>query len=75
MEITESQVRETKDEYGLPKYFESDKIQVKGLLIHNLSSVASHWSCIKTLDQWLNEEKIPGIYGIEYKGTYKEAED
>lgn len=62
---------ETKDEYGLPKYFESDKIQVKGLLIHNLSSVASHWSCIKTLDQWLNEEKIPGIYGIDTRELTK----
>jgi carbamoyl-phosphate synthase small subunit len=63
--------KETKDEYGLPKYFESDKIQVKGLLIHNLSSVASHWSCIKTLDQWLNEEKIPGIYGIDTRELTK----
>src|SRR5207244_11394067 len=56
---------EIKDEDGLPKYFESDKVQIKGLLIYELSSVASHWSCIKTLDEWLNEEKIPGIYGID----------
>jgi carbamoyl-phosphate synthase small subunit len=44
---------EIKDEFGLPKYFESDKIQIKGLLIHDLSLVASHWSCIKTLDEGL----------------------
>ena len=27
-----------KDEFGLPKYFESEQIQIKGLLIHNLGS-------------------------------------
>src|SRR4249919_2302254 len=54
--------KDVKDEFGLPKYFESDQIQIKGLLIHNLSAIASHWSCIKTLDRWLYEEKIPGIY-------------
>jgi carbamoyl-phosphate synthase small subunit len=63
--------KEVKDRYGLPKYFESDKIQVKGLLIHDLSSVASHWNCIKTLDQWLNEERIPGIYGIDTRELTK----
>jgi carbamoyl-phosphate synthase small subunit len=62
---------EMRDEYGLPKYFESDKIQIKGLLIYELSSVASHWSCIKTLDEWLNEQRIPGIYGIDTRELTK----
>jgi carbamoyl-phosphate synthase small subunit len=60
-----------KDEYGLPKFFESDNIQVKALLIHELSDVASHWSCTKTLDQWLYEEKIPGIHGIDTRQLTK----
>ncbi|HET6730574.1 MAG TPA: glutamine-hydrolyzing carbamoyl-phosphate synthase small subunit, partial [Nitrososphaeraceae archaeon] len=59
------------DSYGLPKYFESDRIQVKGLLIHRLSSVASHWACIKTLDQRLYEERIPGIFGIDTRDLTK----
>ena len=59
------------DPYGLPKYFESDQIQIKGLLIHNLSIIASHWTCIKTLDQWLYEERIPGIYGIDTRELTK----
>jgi carbamoyl-phosphate synthase small subunit len=62
---------DTKDEYGLPKFFESDKIQIKALLIHDLSDIASHWSCTKTLDQWLYEEKIPGIYGIDTRELTK----
>ncbi len=60
-----------KDEYGLPKFFESEHIQAKALLIHDLSDVASHWSCVKTLDQWLYEEKIPGIYGIDTRELTK----
>jgi carbamoyl-phosphate synthase small subunit len=60
-----------KDEYGLPKFFESDRIQIKALLIHDLSDIASHWTCTKTLDQWLYEEKIPGIYGIDTRELTK----
>ena len=60
-----------KDEYGLPKFFESERIQVKALLIYDLSDAASHWSCTKTLDQWLYEEKVPGIYGIDTRELTK----
>ena len=62
---------DVKDEYDLPKFFESDRIQVKALLIHDLSDIASHWSCTKTLDQWLYEEKTPGIYGIDTRELTK----
>lgn len=60
-----------KDEYGLPKFFESDSIQPKALLIHELSDIASHWSSVKTLDQWLYEQKIPGICGIDTRELTK----
>ena len=43
----------------------------KGLIIHSLSNIASHWSCEKTLDDWLYEEKIPGIYGIDTRELTK----
>lgn len=59
------------DEFGLPRFFESDKIQVRGLIIHDLSIVASHWSCVKTLDEWLYEQKIPGIYNIDTRELTK----
>lgn len=59
------------DEFGLPKFFESERIQVKGLIIHSLSNIASHWSCVKTLDEWLYEEKIPGIYGVDTRELTK----
>ena len=60
-----------KDRYGIPKYFESDNIQAKALIIHELSPIASHWTCSKTLDEWLYEEHISGIYGIDTRELTK----
>ncbi|WP_458743135.1 glutamine-hydrolyzing carbamoyl-phosphate synthase small subunit [Candidatus Nitrosocosmicus sp. T] len=59
------------DEFGLPKYFESDRIQTRGIIVNNLSNVSSHWSCKKTLDQWMFDEKIPGISGVDTRELTK----
>lgn len=55
----------TVDEFGLPIHFESLGIKVKGLIIHELCHNPHHWASAKSLDQWLTEEGIPGIYGID----------
>ena len=62
---------EIKDDAGIQKFFESDKIQVRGLAIHELSLVASHWNLSMTLDEWLYNEKIPGISGIDTRALTK----
>jgi carbamoyl-phosphate synthase small subunit len=54
-----------KDSDGIQKNFESDMIQVRGLVVHELSLTASHWNMSLTLDEWLYNEKIPGISGID----------
>jgi carbamoyl-phosphate synthase small subunit len=59
------------DDLGLPRYFESRNIQVKGLIVNEISSVASHWNCERTLDQWLFDERIPGISGIDTRELTK----
>lgn len=60
--------------YGIPsdereedilKNFESEKIQVNGLVISNYSENYSHWSAVKSLHQWLEENKVPAIYGVD----------
>lgn len=53
------------DKDGIPKFFESSKIQARGLVVHELSLVASHWNAHMTLDQWLYNENVPGISGID----------
>jgi carbamoyl-phosphate synthase small subunit len=58
-------------ELGIPRYFESDSIKVTGLVIHELCKKPSHWTSIKTLDEWLRNENIPGIYGIDTRKLTK----
>ncbi len=60
-----------KDRFNIPRYFESDSIQPKALIIHELSPVASHASCSRTLDEWLYEERIPAIHGIDTRELTK----
>jgi len=60
-----------KDDDGIPKFFESDKIQIRGLVVHELSNVASHWNLSMTLDEWMYNEKIPGISNIDTRELTK----
>lgn len=60
-----------KDNDGIPQFFESSKIQVRGLVIHELSLTASHWNLSMTLDEWFYKEKVPGIYGIDTRELTK----
>jgi len=60
-----------KDKDGISKFFESEKIQVRGLVVHELSLSASHWNLSMTLDEWLYNEKIPGIAGIDTRELTK----
>jgi len=61
--------------YGVPSYkatqdrvpifFESDRIQVRGLVVHEECDTPNHYQSSRTLNEWLREEKIPGIYGVD----------
>jgi carbamoyl-phosphate synthase small subunit len=56
---------------GLPLYFESDHIQVQGLVIHELCLEPFHWASTRTLDTWLADEGVPGIYGVDTRRLTK----
>ncbi len=56
------------DEHGLPLHYESDSIKVKGYAIHTLSK-PSHWSSDRRLEDWLQQEKVPGIQGIDTRAV------
>src|SRR5207244_10395804 len=49
---------------GIPLHYESDSIKIKGYVIHTLSN-PSHWSSDEGLDEWLTEENVPGIRGLD----------
>ena len=70
--------------YGVPsndkennmlKHFESDHIQIKGLIISDYSQNHSHWNSAKSLDQWLKEHGVPGIYGIDTRELTKKLRE
>lgn len=60
---------------NLSKYFESEKIHVRGLIISDYSFEYSHWNAVKSLDQWLKENKIPGIFGVDTREITKILRD
>ena len=47
------------DEIGLPTFFESDKVQVAGLIVNDYSHHNSHWNSARSLSQWLTQNKVP----------------
>src|SRR5207253_7242202 len=56
------------DEHGLPLHYESDSIKVRGYAIHSLSR-PSHWSSDRKLEDWMQQEKVPGIKGIDTRAV------
>ena len=59
--------------YGVPgkilendmhKFFESEKVQINALIISDYSFKYNHWNADQSLDTWLKDNNIPGIYGI-----------
>ena len=70
--------------YGVPpkdkesnifKNFESDKIQVRALIISDYSFDYSHWNGVRSLHDWMEEEKIPGIYGIDTRALTRKLRE
>jgi carbamoyl-phosphate synthase small subunit len=52
-------------ENGMYKHFESDRIHVRGLVVSDYSENYSHWDASRSLAEWMIENKIPGITGID----------
>jgi carbamoyl-phosphate synthase small subunit len=49
--------------YGVPdkKFWESDKIQISGLIVCNYNNTPSHHSSRQTLSAWLKKEGVPAL--------------
>lgn len=57
--------------YQLQENFESGKIQVRGVIISNYSFEYSHYDAHFSLHDWLMENNIPAIYGIDTRELTK----
>jgi len=54
-----------KDGNGVLNQFESDRIQLKALIVNEYCEKPSHYESVRTLEDWLIEENIPGIQWID----------
>ena len=66
--------------YGVPKdnhrdqlssYFESDRVQIQTLIVSEYSENYSHWNSALSLAEWLRENEIPALYGIDTRSLTK----
>ncbi|XP_026855840.2 CAD protein isoform X3 [Electrophorus electricus] len=62
-------------DFGLSKWFESCRIHAAAFIIGELSQNPSHWSSAKSLDQWLKEQGIPGIEGVDTRCLTKKIRE
>jgi len=62
-------------ENGLLKNFESEKIQASGLIVSNYSKQYNHSEAKQSLSEWLCEEKIPALYGIDTRALTKKLRE
>ena len=60
---------------GVYKNFESEEIHIRALIVSDYSFEYSHWSATKSLGDWLKENKIPGIYGIDTRMLTRKLRD
>lgn len=70
--------------YGVPtknyenellRNFESEKIQVRAIIVSDYSFDYSHWNAQQSLQDWMMQEKIPGIYGIDTRALTRKLRD
>ncbi|XP_062344305.1 CAD protein isoform X2 [Cinclus cinclus] len=67
--------RDEPDAFGLSRWFESSKIHVAALVVGECSETPSHWSASHSLDQWLKEQNIPGLEGVDTRALTKKIRE
>jgi carbamoyl-phosphate synthase/aspartate carbamoyltransferase/dihydroorotase len=63
------------DGLGLSPTFESDRIHAAGLIIGDLTEEYSHWNAVRSLSQWLEEEGVTGLYGLDTRALTKKIRE
>ncbi|XP_071403791.1 multifunctional protein CAD isoform X4 [Pithys albifrons albifrons] len=67
--------RDEPDAFGLSRWFESSKIHVAALVVGECTETPSHWSASLSLDQWLKEQNIPGLEGVDTRALTKKIRE
>jgi len=60
-----------KDQFGINKYFESDSIKVSGFIVNECCKNPIHYESVKTLNEFLLEEDVPGVEWVDTRALTK----
>jgi len=58
-----------KDEFGLFKHFESEKIHVKGIIVTDYAKKYSHWNAVESLGEWCARNNVPALSGVDTRAV------
>lgn len=61
--------------WGLREHFESDAVQVTGLVVGEYQKTPSHHTSTQSLGQWLVEHKVPAISGIDTRAIVQKIRE
>jgi carbamoyl-phosphate synthase small subunit len=64
-------VPDAHSETGLGGTFESSAIQAAGLVVCEASVAYSHWNAVKSLAEWLREQQVPALSGVDVRALTK----
>ena len=59
----------------LSKNLESEKIQPKGLIAFDVCEEYSNWEAVKGLEEWMKEQNLTGIFGVDTRELTKILRD
>jgi carbamoyl-phosphate synthase small subunit len=62
---------DVKSSDNVSEYFESSHIHCSAIICQDYSWVPSHWLSTRSLHEWLREEGVPGICGIDTRALTK----
>lgn len=68
-------VAEYKLQDNLNQSFESNQIQISGLIVSDYSQQFNHYQAKQSLGDWLNENEIPALYGIDTRALTKKLRE
>lgn len=60
---------------GIATFMESEKIHADAIIVSDYSHQYSHWNAECSLGDWLKQEHIPGIYGIDTRALTKKLRE
>jgi carbamoyl-phosphate synthase small subunit len=63
------------NEYGFSKHFESEGIHVRGMICSQVSMDFSHHAGTKSLPEWLKEQGIPALTGVDTRKLTKKLRE